>query len=117
MKPKKGHVVMVKMDIDEFYLQEDDDEDDPEFMPYIIPRLNYLIVGGMSQYSLDLNAKFEDQQKIIKKAAARFFPEIEKAQILSNGVGLRPVRSTVRIEHEIINNSHVIHNYVTQFLY
>jgi hypothetical protein len=78
MKPKKGHVVMVKMDIDEFYLQEDDDEDDPEFMPYIIPRLNYLIVGGMSQYSLDLNAKFEDQQKIIKKAAARFFPEIEK---------------------------------------
>eukprot|EP01080_Neovahlkampfia_damariscottae_P004811 gene4811-8397_t len=112
MTPKKGHVLIMKSNINEFHCQEDFDIDDPEIIPYVIPRLNNtIIVGGMSKYSLNLEINKDDQERIIKKAASNLFPEIQNGQIISSAVGLRPVRSKVRLELEIINDSKVIHNY------
>jgi D-amino-acid oxidase len=80
---------------------------------YIIPRTHDIVLGGTAQENdWDLSVRPADRAEILRKAA-ELDPRFEEAkiEILSEGVGLRPVRPAVRLEAERIGGKTVIHNY------
>ncbi|MGH2582205.1 MAG: FAD-dependent oxidoreductase [Anaerolineales bacterium] len=80
-------------------------------LAYIIPRSNDIVLGGTAQANdWDLNIRASDREDILRKAAA-IDPAFKDAEILSEGVGLRPARDTVRLEAEDFGGKTVIHNY------
>ncbi|XP_046831425.1 D-aspartate oxidase isoform X2 [Vespa crabro] len=84
---------------------------------YVIPNTNNVILGGTHQEGdYDLCVREKDT-KFIHEGCHRILPSLKKAEILRSWVGLRPVRSKVRLETEILESKrngkkcHVIHNY------
>ena len=90
--PVRGQVIRVKTDVKEMHL----DQQIPT-LAYIVPRSNDMILGGVAQYILE---------KCIK-----LIPELKNAEIIEDMVGLRPGRSEVRLEKEILFGRPIIHNY------
>jgi D-amino-acid oxidase len=52
----------------------------------------------------------EDNALILEKVEA-LWPELDRSKIIGEAVGLRPSRSEVRLEVEVIDGRNVIHNY------
>ncbi|XP_063424908.1 D-aspartate oxidase-like isoform X2 [Mytilus trossulus] len=82
---------------------------------YILPNGDLTIIGGVRQannYSLELD---EEDKKEIQQKCYKFWPPLQGAQIDSEWVGLRPSRTPLRLEPEIMNLStgklKVVHNY------
>ncbi len=89
----------------------DDEEDEHDVLAYIVPRSNDCVLGGTAQagnWSLDLD---EATSQRIKERCARLLPGVQNARVLEQLVGLRPGRTSVRLEVESVAGGTVAHNY------
>jgi len=90
------------------------DDEGPNGLGYIIPRSADIVLGGTAQANdWDTSVRAADQADILRKAANLHpaFAGESGVQVLSAGVGLRPVRHEVRLEAERIGEATVVHNY------
>jgi D-amino-acid oxidase len=102
--PIRGQVLRVpKLSRDEIVM--DDDHEDG--MIYVIPRLNETILGGIAEDGNESLLPDTEASEAIRRRCAHYFPELldSKEEIVS--VGLRPGRSSLRLERE----GDVIHCY------
>jgi D-amino-acid oxidase len=77
----------------------------------VVPRTNDIWLGGSSvSKSWDNEIKSNLTEKILKHCI-KLIPEIEYAKVLKQDVGFRSGRTHIRVEHEQLNNRHIIHNY------
>lgn len=89
----------------------DDKEDNRGVFAYIVPRSEDCILGGTAssgQWSLDPDAQIAD--RILKRCEA-MNPEVTDLPIYEHKVGLRPGRTSVRLEKTRTPHAAVIHNY------
>jgi len=79
---------------------------------YVVPRARDIVVGGTEQEgSWDLAPDPVVAREVLARAI-RLVPELASAQVLGHRVGLRPGRSTVRLEaEERPGASPVVHSY------
>ena len=104
--PARGQVIFVEQDpgIGHFDQQ-------PETLTYTIPRSDVTVLGGTAQIGdWDLEPRPEDDELILGKVEA-LWPDLDRSKIIGGTVGLRPSRSEVRLEVEIIAGRTVVHNY------
>jgi D-amino-acid oxidase len=102
----RGQVARVKAPwMYDVTLHEDDDGN------YVIPNTDCVVLGGTHQIE-DYNTKVSpNDSAFIFRGCQRLFPTLVNAETLSEVVGLRPGRESVRLETEIRNGkSPVIHN-------
>lgn len=86
--------------------------DDTSGVPcYVIPRADGLIVGGTAQVGDERLSVDERDSASMRARAEAAFPQLRDAELLETRVGLRPYRSTVRLEREPCGAGVVIHNY------
>ena len=84
----------------------------PETLTYTIARRDCTVLGGTAQVD-DWNLEIceADREEILTKCEA-VWPELDRSKIVAEAVGLRPSRSEVRLESEILADGNpVIHNY------
>ena len=104
--PVRGQIIRVKPIIDEMHL----DQQVPT-LAYIVPRSNDMILGGVAQENnWNVEPTDEDRNFILDKCS-KIIPELKDAEIIEDIVGLRPGRTEVRLDKEIISDKIVIHNY------
>ncbi|MFI5272806.1 MAG: FAD-dependent oxidoreductase [Ktedonobacterales bacterium] len=105
------------------------DDTDPQQPTYIVPRQYDVVLGGFNQASEDQETHPAQSAEILGRCAtlvefydaefaARLRALIEPAgaglvpaEITSIGVGLRPLRDTVRLAAQTIGDRFVVHNY------
>ena len=104
--PIRGQILRVKTEIKEMHL----DQQIPT-LTYIVPRGNDMILGGVAQENnWSLSPTEKDRELILGKCSS-IIPELKEANIIEELVGLRPGRSSVRLDKEIISGVPLIHNY------
>lgn len=88
------------------------DDEGPNSLGYIIPRSADIVLGGTAQADdWETDPRASDREDILRKAAA-LHPAFAQVEILGEGVGLRPVRPSVRLEAERLpGDQQLIHNY------
>lgn len=107
------------------------DDADPQRPTYIVPRLRDIVLGGFNQASESLEpdpAQIPDILRRCAALAAHFDPAfaaslraladpdsqpgVAPAEVVSVGVGLRPIRGVVRLEAQrLADGRRVVHNY------
>jgi len=102
--PIRGQVVKVHAPwIKTFFYAEND--------TYVIPRSDGVILGGCRHYeSNDVSISRHDSAAI-KERCFKLIPSLQRARILKEFAGLRPHRSIVRVEPEMLGKLKVVHNY------
>lgn len=104
--PVRGQIIRVKPLIDQMHL----DQKVPT-LAYIVPRSNDMILGGVAQEgNWNENPTDEDRNFILEKCS-KIIPGLKDAEIIEDIVGLRPGRSEVRLEKEVLSGKTIIHNY------
>jgi len=84
---------------------------------YIIPRSDYVILGGTTQVGNWSEVPNDTDRQKILNCCTELVPSLKKAQIINEWIGLRPSRPQIRVESEIVlhQKTHkkirVIHNY------
>jgi D-amino-acid oxidase len=108
--PRRGQLILMSLPkVKNFYT--DLDSEEAGYVGYIIPRNNYCCLGGTTQFNnSDKSFSLKDQKKILE-LCGRMVPEVLNTPILGNVVGLRPGRTEVRLEGEMIEGKLVVHNY------
>jgi D-amino-acid oxidase len=109
--PIRGQIIRVeKLPIERILLDEEDDGEGN--IAYVVPRSNDCILGGVAQVgNWSLEPDEATAQGIIERCAL-LAPEVREARILEHLVGLRPGRSSVRLEKEQVpGGGTVVHNY------
>ena len=106
VKPVRGQIIYIDQDpgFGRFDQQ-------PETLTYTIARRDCTVLGGTAQsddWSLEL--RDSDRETILQKCEA-VWPELDRSKIIGESVGLRPSRSEVRLESEVVNGTLIIHNY------
>jgi D-amino-acid oxidase len=100
--PVRGQIVVVaNPGITEFLVVEADP------VTYFFPQGGTVVLGGTAEPGDDRTEPDPDTAKAIVERCVRLEPLLAGAPVLGHRVGLRPTRSTVRLERE----GHVIHNY------
>ncbi len=88
------------------------DEHTASGLTYIIPRRDGVVIGGTAQAHDERPDVDENDAQAIWQKATTLLPQLTHAPILAQRVGLRPGRSTVRLEREwLAPDCPVIHNY------
>jgi D-amino-acid oxidase len=95
--PVRGQVVrLANPGLTEWLL----DDEHPDGMTYVIPRGTDVVCGGTDERgNTDLAPDDATERAILARARA-LVPALRDAPIVSRGVGLRPVRPTVRLDRE-----------------
>ena len=106
VRPARGQVIFIDQDpgIGHFDQQ-------PETLTYTIARRDCTVLGGTAQsddWSLELRES--DRETILQKCEA-VWPELDRTKIIGESAGLRPSRSEVRLESELVNDTLIVHNY------
>lgn len=112
LHPSRGQVVRVRHN---GFRRVVLDDDGPNRVAYIVPRLNDIVLGGVDdEYNESVAVDPTLTPDILARCAnlAPAFAHLHSDDILSVTCGLRPVRSTVRVELERLPLGHMlIHNY------
>lgn len=112
LRPARGQIVKIRHNGFRRVLM---DEEGPNSLAYIVPRTADIVLGGTyeeNNYSTEIDP--QETQAILHRCAklAPEFANIAPGDILSVVCGLRPVRSTVRVEAErVAPDRLLIHNY------
>jgi D-amino-acid oxidase len=92
VRPVRGQVVRVEQwGLERWWL----DEDGPT---YVVPRLRDVVVGGSDEADDWDSRPRAHQAEAILQRARTLVPELVSARVVGHRVGLRPVRSAVRLE-------------------
>jgi D-amino-acid oxidase len=75
------------------------DEDHPAGMVYVVPRGTDVICGGTDDVSEDLEPDPKTAEAILERCR-EVVPELAGAPVFGHAVGIRPVRTAVRVERE-----------------
>ncbi|MGH3326819.1 MAG: FAD-dependent oxidoreductase [Streptomycetales bacterium] len=106
--PVRGQVVRVgQVGVTEWLL----DEAHPEGILYIVPREREVVLGGTADEGAESTAPDAAVAESILARARRMVPELRGAPVRSHAVGLRPVRTHVRLEREDGDAGAVVHCY------
>jgi len=107
--PIRGQVVVVEMsDVPDGVT----DEDDPERIAYVYPRRDTVVLGGQRAVGVASTDVDEELTARIRRDCAALDPRIASAAVREVRVGLRPGRSEVRLEAEVLSDGRtVIHDY------
>lgn len=112
LHPSRGQVVRVRHN---GFRQVVLDDDGPNRVAYIVPRLNDIVLGGVDDEYNESNVVDPTLTPDIIARCANLVPafaQIRPDDILSVACGLRPVRSSVRVELEVVSSGGIlIHNY------
>lgn len=88
------------------------DDRDPEGLTYVVPRSHDVVLGGVAEEGREDLAIDEGQTRGILHRCTALEPRLADAEILGVRVGLRPGRSTVRLEAEVHDDGKVVvHDY------
>jgi D-amino-acid oxidase len=108
LRPVRGeHVILENPGVEHFFLEEPRGEEWTSFFPHG----ERIVLGG--------NAREDDWSLVpdpgsgraILERCARLEPRFKEARVIEHQVGLRPVRSVVRVEREQLAGATLIHNY------
>ena len=108
--PVRGQVIVVENPgITEFYLDHGNDGAD---YVYVFPHGDLVILGGTAyEGATDMAPRPEVAERIMRDCVAAF-PSLRGARVITQRVGLRPVRPSVRLEAEDRPGGRVLwHNY------
>lgn len=107
--PVRGQVVRIKPNGFSYAMADDSGHNS---LAYIVPRFNEIVLGGTAQKdNWNLEVDPQDTADILRKAR-ELSPAFNEVEIISVKVGLRPARSSVRVEVQTMKDGkHVIHNY------
>jgi D-amino-acid oxidase len=108
--PVRGQVVVAENPgIAEFYVNHRAGRD--EYV-YVFPHGDTVILGGTAQEgAFDLTPSREESARILADCTA-VFPALRGARVITERVGLRPVRPAVRLEREALPGGRTLwHNY------
>jgi len=101
VRPVRGQIVLVTgVELDRWWL-------DAAGPTYVVPRANEVVVGGTVELDDWSRTVSPETATAILHRATRLVPELADARVVGHRVGLRPVRSTVRLEAE----GRVVHCY------
>ena len=97
LHPVRGQVVLVdQVNLDRWVL----DESDSAYLTYVVPRRDTVVVGGTAlEGDGDMRVRAETAEQMMAKARD-LVPELAEARVIAHRVGLRPVRSSVRLERD-----------------
>jgi D-amino-acid oxidase len=109
LSPIRGQVVRVENPgIERCWL----DEENPGGVTYIVPRSNDCILGGTAQEGVWDNLPDPEVAASIVERCIALEPRLAEVAILEHKVGLRPGRSSIRLERQNFpNGTSCIHNY------
>jgi D-amino-acid oxidase len=110
MYPVRGQLLRVER-IAERRAFLDDYEDELSVLAYVVPRSSDTLLGGQARpddWSLDPDPAIAAE---ILARCSRLVPDVRNVGVLEHLVGLRPGRSTVRLEAEETPAGLVVHNY------
>jgi D-amino-acid oxidase len=103
----RGQIVLVE----QFGLQRWTlDETDPLGPTYVVPRRDTVVVGGTAVDGDEDRAVRPDVADAILRRGSELVPELTGARVVAHRVGLRPGRSTVRLEVDV-NDARTVHCY------
>lgn len=108
LEPVRGqHVVVENPGLDDFFME---DRGAPEWACWF-PHGERVVLGGVAQPgAVDLAPLQEVSRAIIERCAA-IEPRLDRARVVGELVGLRPVRPSVRVEAEDLHGARCLHNY------
>ena len=107
--PVRGQMVKIKANgFDQVVV---DDYDGPNNLSLAVARVNDIMLGGTVQVN-DWNTEVDpkDTEEILRKVKL-IAPQLKDIEIISESVGLRPARESVRLEIEKFGDKTVVHNY------
>jgi D-amino-acid oxidase len=107
--PVRGQVVLVEqVGVQEWLLA----QSDPEALTYVVPRERTVVLGGTAQVgAVDLEPDDATAAAVVERCAA-LVPALRAAPVLAHRVGLRPTRSSVRLEAgQLADGRPVVHDY------
>jgi D-amino-acid oxidase len=87
------------------------DDRDPEGLTYVVPRSGDLVLGGVAEEGVEELEVDDAQTRGILARCAALDPALARREVLGVRVGLRPGRSTVRLETEQRASGLVVHDY------
>lgn len=94
VRPLRGQVVLVSgVELDRWWL-------DAEGPTYVVPRGDHLVVGGTHEADDWSRTPSPETATAILHRATQLVPELAEATVVGHRVGLRPVRTSVRVETE-----------------
>jgi D-amino-acid oxidase len=108
MQPIRGQIVRVAQNGLERYIL---DEQDPNEITYVYPRSKDVVLGGTREVGNESTDVDPGIARDIVERCVRLEPRLEGLPIVSQAVGLRPGRPTVRVEAEETERGLLVHDY------
>ena len=111
LHPARGQIVRIKRQPNHIALV--DLSQEPK-LAHIIPRINDTVIGGTYEEGVFNLEPDKNETKAIIERCRSIFPAlagISENDIISIACGLRPVRSSVRVEAENFGKNWLFHNY------
>jgi D-amino-acid oxidase len=109
LKPVRGQVAYVSTRVPLRFMV---DETGPNALAYVLPRRDVVVLGGTAEAGDDDLMPREHTTRDILERTLRLQPELEGANLIGAGVGLRPARPEVRLElDETGDGRPLVHDY------
>ena len=110
LEPVRGRLVVVRNPGRTTPFAEHTDLEGP--LTYLLPHGDILVLGGSAEKGeTDPVDRADEVTREIVRRCAVIFPEVAGAKVLGYRAGIRPKRTTVRLEYERHPAGHVVHNY------
>ena len=109
LRPVRGQVAYVRSDRPLRFMV---DEEGPNALAYVLPRLDVVVLGGTAEEDdSDLEPREATTRDILKRTRA-LQPELAAATLVGAAVGLRPARPAVRLERDATADGRpLVHDY------